>query len=136
MSKFRFDHLCGVEISPKLYAIANNNFKKLKIKNIKLLLMDAANFTDLDRYNMFYFYNPFPEIVVKQVIQNIIDSIKKNPRKVTIIYMSPACDEIIMRTNFFSNTTQHFFDENEFCTIIYSNLKYPELSNNCLTEDI
>jgi len=121
MSKFRFDHICGVEISPELYAIAINNFKKLKIKNIDLFLMDAANFADLDRYNMFYFFNPFPEIVMKQVVQNIIDSIKNNPRKATIVYMSPAYNDLIVSTNVFSIKGRHFFEQSTNRVTIYSN---------------
>ena len=121
MSKFNFDHLCGIEISPNLYNIAKTNFERLKSKNVELYLMDAADFIELNPYTVFYFFNPFPEIVLRQVIQNIIESIRNNPRKVTIIYTLPMYDEMIMSTKHFRKAAEHHFENKYLNTIVYSN---------------
>jgi len=79
--------------------------------------MDASNFTDLDCYDMFYLFNPFPEIVMKQVIQNIIQSINNKPRKATIIYMAPNFHDLIMSTNFFPKSNVFSVKGESFITI-------------------
>jgi hypothetical protein len=50
---------------------------------------DAAEFRELDDYEYFYLYNPFPEAVMRQVVENIRGSLERRPRKVTLIYKNP-----------------------------------------------
>ncbi|MDR2172337.1 MAG: class I SAM-dependent methyltransferase [Planctomycetaceae bacterium] len=79
----------GVELSESMYEICRKNLKILgwEKENTKLYQDNAATITEqLDEFNLFYMFNPFPESVMKQFIQNIIDSAKRKPRKIFIVY--------------------------------------------------
>jgi 16S rRNA G966 N2-methylase RsmD len=79
----------GVELSKNMYEICRKNLKILgrEKENTKLYQANAADLTkQLDDFNIFYMFNPFPEIVLKKFMQNIIDSIKRKPRKFFVVY--------------------------------------------------
>jgi len=99
--KYPFRKIAGVELSEKLQSIAQRNFRKLNINNLHLFHSDARTFTDIDQYNHFYFYNPFPWEVMEVVLQNIIASIRKAPRSVKLIYCNPSCHDQILNAGAF-----------------------------------
>ena len=73
-----------------------------RFPNVELICGDAGNVkNELDRYNWFYFFDPFGSDVFKSVIENIEKSIKRKHRKCYIIYINPHCrDEIIKSGQF------------------------------------
>jgi len=115
LSKYPFLHIGGVDIDKKLLDIAKSNLCKLHIKNVELFCSDASAFIELDTYNYVYMYNPFPFNVMKDVISNIILSLSKYPRNMTIIYRNPVCHAIIVNNSRFklvkecSHCTHPFF---------------------------
>ena len=119
LSKYPFSKITGVEISPELVEIAKNNIKKLRIKNVEVECCDASQFKKLNEYNYFYFFDPFPCVVMNEVMINIENSIIDNPRKIIIIYLNPFCHELIESRRIFTKTSEisHF----EHKCFIYSN---------------
>lgn len=119
LSKYPFSKITGVEIAPELVAIAKSNIRKLNIKNAEIECCDAADFNQLKEYNYFYFFDPFPCVVMRDVLSNIEKSISEYPRKVTIIYLNPFCHEIIDASKLFVKTQEvpHFAHK----CFIYSN---------------
>ena len=120
LSKYPFSKIAGVEISHELVEIAKKNIKKLNIKNVEIECCDASQFKPLREYNYFYFFNPFPCVVMSEVMINIENSIINNPRKVIIIYLNPSCHGLIESRGFFVKTNEisHF----EHKCFIYSNV--------------
>lgn len=100
-SKLGFCQADGVEISPVLAQIAKENMKKLKISSCNVFISDATSFDKYHNYNYFYMFNPFGEETMRSVIEKITESLEKNPRRVTIIYMHPTCDHIILENGLF-----------------------------------
>ena len=123
LSKYPFRKITGVEIAPDLVQIAENNIEKLKIDNVEIRCCDAAEFKELQEYNYFYFFDPFPCNVMQDVMDNIENSIREHPRKVTIIYLNPFCHDIIESRNIFKRTAElpHF----EHKCFVYSNQNAP-----------
>lgn len=119
LSKYPFSRITGVEISPELVVIARENIRKLRIGNIDIQCCDAADFCQLDVYNYFYFFDPFPCVVMAEVLRNIGQSLAKKPREVTLIYLNPFCHELIEAGEVFTKTgaLEHF----EHDCFIYSN---------------
>ncbi|MFA5516563.1 MAG: class I SAM-dependent methyltransferase [Desulfuromonadales bacterium] len=119
LSKYPFARITGIEISPDLVGIARDNIRKLKIKNVDIQCCDAADFKQLDTYNYFYFFDPFPDVVMADVLGNIEQSLIDHPRKVTLIYLNPYCHELIESGTVFSKTgaVEHF----EHDCFIYTN---------------
>jgi len=119
LSKYPFSKITGVEIDPELVEIAKSNIRKLNITNVEIKCCDAAEFKQLQEYNYFYFFDPFPCSVMQDVIDNIKKSILDQPRKVTIIYLNPSCHDIIEASSILTKTKElpHF----EHQCFIYSN---------------
>lgn len=120
--KYGFDKVVGVELSKDLVMIAKKNFKKLGITNIEILNCDATTIkNELDVFNYFYLYNPFTGRTFSLVIQNILESIERHPREVTIIYNYPLEKSIIESTQLFNliGSYSSFFFGGEF--LIYRN---------------
>lgn len=56
--------------------------------------------TNIDNYNLFFFYNPFVGEVFKQTIKNIYQSFTKHRRNIFIAYGNPFEHEVIMSYGF------------------------------------
>ena len=110
LAKYPFAKVTGVEISLELADIARNNIRVLALRKVGIECCDAAEFKDLDAFNYFYFFDPFPCVVMRDVLKNIEGSIRKVPRKVTIIYLNPFCHDLLDASELFRKTRElpHF----------------------------
>ncbi len=88
-----FTHLIGVDIAKELIDDANENKVIYKKKNpessINFLFEDATRYQIPNDAQVFYFFNPFGEEIMQQVIHHIKESVKINPRKIYCIYLNP-----------------------------------------------
>lgn len=108
MGKFAFGEVAGIEISNRLQETANKNFQKLGLKQCNTILADAAEFTDYDRFNYIYLFNPLPLPVFDQAMHHLCDSIRLHPRHCTLIYLNPVCHEsLVEKTPFRLVKTYH-----------------------------
>ena len=98
-TKFPFKKIHGLELSKTLTKICANNFRVLKISNVKVHNISATKFKGYNDYNFFYLYNPFPEIIMIK----FIDCLKKQiiNKKITIIYNNPVCHDVLINNEFF-----------------------------------
>lgn len=94
----------GMELS-RLYACsdmedcpARANANRLGVRHVHFLCMDAAEFQDLDRFDFIYLYNPFFELVVAQVMQNIRTSLCRRLRRLTLVYVHPVCHSVVVES--------------------------------------
>lgn len=99
--EYGFRNLGGVERDQELFAIAQDNFDRLKIEDIEICCADAREMIEIDQYNYFYFYNPFSGSVFQKVIDNIKDSYERRKRKIRIIYINTVCHDMIMDSGIF-----------------------------------
>jgi SAM-dependent methyltransferase len=90
LSRF-FTRVIGVELSGELIATAGRNLERMKVKNVELVHGDARAYKTLDEVTHVYLYNPFPEKVMRKVLENIEESVRRSPRKLTILYNCPVC---------------------------------------------
>lgn len=118
LAKFPFDTVEGVELSGELAGIARNNMARLRLHHVVIHQADAAAFTELDRFRFFYFFNPFPCGVMKEVMENIRASLIRCPREATIIYRNPKCHEEVLASDLFRKTGE-FPTEQDFPFFIY-----------------
>lgn len=89
-----FENLCGIELNPKLFKIANENAIKMKIftnKDIKINQINALEFKDIDEFNVFYLFNTFYDkdtyIEWLKIVEN---SLKRTNRTIRIIILFPT----------------------------------------------
>jgi SAM-dependent methyltransferase len=101
MLKFPFARVDGIEFSEQIAKIAIRNLKKLNVKRSNIFICSAHLFQHYDRYNMYYFYNPFGAEIMSKVISNINQKIYRTNREILIIYNNPVCHDIIIEGSFF-----------------------------------
>jgi len=101
-SKYPFSEIGGVELMPEMHNIAGRNFNRKTLPHLKSYNADAAMFEDIDRYNFFYFYNPFKGEVLKKVLENIKTSLKRSPRTIIVIYHNPVARDIFKNAGIFT----------------------------------
>ncbi len=100
LALYPFARVDGVEISRALAVIAQKNLEKLRVRNATVYCGDATEFNQLDSYTYFYMYNPFPEQVMRLVMNNIVASQHRKERRVTLIYKNPLCDVLVQAAGF------------------------------------
>lgn len=101
LAEFPFDEVVGVEISRQLVAVAQANVYQLGFKNVRLVCCDAGEFNEYDGITHLYMFNPFPEVVAREVIKNLAGSLARRSRAFTLIYYYPTCHELLMESGLF-----------------------------------
>jgi protein-L-isoaspartate O-methyltransferase len=90
LARHPFARVDGVEIAPRLASIAERNIRILGISNAKVFCCDASEFRDLDSHNYVYVAGAFTDIVWQPVLDNMAVSLRRRPRKLTLIYTNPG----------------------------------------------
>ncbi|HZJ82433.1 MAG TPA: SAM-dependent methyltransferase [Clostridia bacterium] len=86
----------GVEANCDTYgeAIKNKRGYMMKTKHIKAPIRfeygTAESYEIKEEENRFYFFNPFSIKVFRQVVNNILDSLEKQPRSIDLIIYYPT----------------------------------------------
>jgi SAM-dependent methyltransferase len=90
---YPFRKVLGVEFSPELSAIAQQNIrkveKKLKCHDIEIITADAGSFDLPNEASVLFLYNPFSGDLLKKVFDKIRTSLNRVPRKLLIVYKNP-----------------------------------------------
>jgi len=122
-ARYPFSKITGVELMPELVYIAEQNLRKLHISNVTMSISDAAYFVDLDEYNYFYFYSPFPGNVMLAVMNNIVSSLRNNPRIVHLIYCNPEFHGIIEAASPLRKMDEFYHHQLHHSIYVYSNIQ-------------
>lgn len=87
-----FKKITGIEISKPLYQSAIENANKtmqhIPASSINVLLANAINYQIENDTDCIFMFNPFNEIILEKVLENIDESLIKNPRNITLIYFN------------------------------------------------
>ena len=94
-AKFGVRRLAGVEFSAELCEVARSNLQRYANRNgialdFAILHMDATMYPIAPNHNVFFFYNPFRETVLVQVLDRIDKSLREQPRPALLIYVMPV----------------------------------------------
>lgn len=99
-----FRKISGVDFSKEFCNAATDNLIATKetfpAMNYSVIESDAAITpipTDVD---CIFLFNPFDEEIMKKVMQHINDSIRKEPRKINVIYANPLCKNLFLNNGF------------------------------------
>ncbi|MEP7229092.1 MAG: class I SAM-dependent methyltransferase [Ginsengibacter sp.] len=101
---FGFNKITGIDFAKALCISAKNNIAKVSANypstEFNVICDDAVNYKLKDDENVFFFFNPFDEIVMLEVVKNIRFSLKENPRHIHIVYVNPVHKEIFLSAGF------------------------------------
>ena len=99
-SEYPFREVIGVEVQPELHRIAQDNVARFnssarKCTRISSFCMDAREFEFPDEPTVLYLFNPFPDYVMKTVLQKLQESLRARPRKVFLLYNTPWDAQVV-----------------------------------------
>jgi SAM-dependent methyltransferase len=101
---YGFTMITGVDFAPLLCGEAERNIDKVKTlfssSSLKIVCEDAVNYKVQKDTNVFFFFNPFDEVVMLQVVKNILSSLKENDRKIYVVYINPLHKDIFLSAGF------------------------------------
>ncbi len=100
-SNYRFQKIIGIELAPRINETACKNidiYCKQVGRDSSEIVSICANATDfpLPTENLvIYFYNPFDEVIMRQVLSNIEKSFVEAPRMMYIVYVNPIHRKLV-----------------------------------------
>ena len=101
---YGFSKITGVEFAKELCDVARKNIipvqQKFPQKIFNVIHANAVDHKIENDTNMFFFFNPFDEVVMLAVAKNILQSLKENPREVYVVYLNPVHKEIFLSAGF------------------------------------
>jgi predicted RNA methylase len=99
-----FQRILGVELSKKLCdnAAKVRSVVEQKFKNVSLEIIngDAFFYSVPDSVMTFFFANPFGDNVMSAVIVKMLESYRRNPRTLRVLYIHPHCKELFLEAGF------------------------------------
>ena len=101
-AKLPVKRVIGIELSPQLSAAARANIYRqraeLKCPDVEVVTADALDYDIPDDVTIAFFYNPFQGQVFASVVQKLLASVGRNPRRLRIIYRAPIEHELLVAT--------------------------------------
>jgi SAM-dependent methyltransferase len=115
-----FRRSIGVELSPRLHALAAANAERFKSRSpksapIELQCGDAAAFAPPPDDMVLFLYNPFGAELLGQVLDTMAASLQRQPRALTIVYRNAVhCDVLRARPQLRCVHTDKAFEIHEW----------------------
>jgi precorrin-6B methylase 2 len=104
-ARWPFSRVIGLEISPVLAEIARANLaarsRQHRCQNIEIVVGDAAEYRVPDDLTIGYIFHPFGGQTLDAMLQAIVDSIDRRPRRVRLIYTYPWAAAQVLATGRF-----------------------------------
>lgn len=104
-SEIRFKQVIGVEFSEVLHVSAVDNIERAtharKCPIVQPVHADATKYQLPDGPLVLYFFDPFREQVMLQVLSNIKQSYLASPRKIYLLYLAPVHEAMVMEAGVF-----------------------------------
>ena len=92
---YGFKELIGVDFSAQLCHDAMQLGENLEAKfpgiNIIIECEDARYYIIPDRVSVIFLFNPFDDLIMQDFIKQVADTLKRNPRRIKILYANPQC---------------------------------------------
>ena len=115
---YGYKNIKGIEFAAALSAEAKKNIEGIQSKypetNFSIITENAVNY-EIDREDsIFFFFNPFDEKVLLDVVKNILKSLKKHPRKIFVVYINPMHQEIFESAGF---NEDYYFSKLEYLEV-------------------
>jgi 16S rRNA G966 N2-methylase RsmD len=120
-SSYPFRKIIGVEFSPHLHRIAEQNIRSYRnplqrCRNMASLVGDVVDYRLPQEPEVLYMFNPFDENVMEVLVANIRRSLEVHPRPVFILYKNPIANAVFEKEKFLKTvklTQQYAIYRNE-----------------------
>jgi SAM-dependent methyltransferase len=100
--RYSLKRVIGVELSPELAAQARDNMERhggrLRCHDVEFVIGDAVSWEVPDDVTIAYMFRPFTGATFRGVIDNLIASYDRSPRRLRILYVNPEEHDTLMAT--------------------------------------
>jgi SAM-dependent methyltransferase len=101
---YNFKNITGIDFAKALCIGAEENILKnrhlYRSSKFKIFCEDVINYNIEKDQTVFFFFNPFDEVVMLKVVKNLLSSLKEKERKIYIMYANPVHKEIFLSAGF------------------------------------
>ena len=99
-AEFPFRRILGAELSPNLSETARRNCQLFRSKtqrcnNFEVTCQNAAEFCFPNVPLVVYMFNPFNEIILSRILENLEQSWNEYPRDVFVVYHNPVHADLV-----------------------------------------
>ena len=99
-SEFAFAKLVGIELSPHLQRIAQENIKRYSPASqqctaFELHCMDVVDYRYGPEPPVLFLFDPFGRETLQSVIANLEASLRENPRDAYVVYVYPQFEDVL-----------------------------------------
>jgi hypothetical protein len=105
---YPFGRVVGVEISQRFNDVALANLEharpRLRCQDVQIVTADATEFAVPDDMTYAYMFNPFGGEIFEAVLANIVASLDRRPRRVTLCYLHPQMEDVVLASGRFERT--------------------------------
>ena len=99
-----FSKITGIDLSKKLCEVAKQNCRttqeKIPAAKFEIINNDAFYYDIPEDVDCIFMFNPFDEIIMSGVANNIHESLRQYPRTMKIIYVNPLHKTLFTNTGF------------------------------------
>ncbi|MBI1178647.1 methyltransferase domain-containing protein [bacterium] len=122
-AEYGFRKVIGLEFSGELCRTAEDNLRKFLRKrptesHVEIIETDVTQYRLSDEETVFFLFDPFHAPILKQVMQNILESAERRPRDLWLIYHAPREQQVIEESGLFTDSKLHVVLGAEF--MVYS----------------
>ncbi len=98
-ARYPFRRIEGVELAGPLHELARTNVERsrsrLRCSDITLVNSDVLDYRIPDDLTVAYFFNPFTGPLFAEVVDRLVRSQRRNPRRMRVIYVNPREDAVL-----------------------------------------
>jgi predicted RNA methylase len=110
-ARYPFKRVIGVELSDELADVARRNVEqarpKLRCRDIEIVTADALTYVIPDDVTVLYLYNPFTGETFQRVLDNVVASLERAPRRLRVVYRRPTEHDRVMATGRARQVREH-----------------------------
>jgi SAM-dependent methyltransferase len=104
-SEYPFRRVLGIELLPTLNQTACENIQKYKSDSqkcfdLKSICGDATRFPLPEGPLVVYLFNPFPEVPLRDAVQNIEKALASHWRPLYVVYYNPQLERVLAESTF------------------------------------
>ena len=112
--RYPFRALLGVELSPELTRVANENLRRFRPAwrqpaPVEAVAGDATRMELPAGPLVLYLYHPFAAPVMEVLLRRVQESLRREPREVYMVYMNPELDGRMLRMRFVERVWRESF---------------------------
>jgi predicted RNA methylase len=102
-SEYAFAKIVGIELSPQLHRIAEENIKRYSPASrqctvFQLHCMNVADYAHGPEPVVLFLFDPFGRETLRSVIANLEASLSAKPREAFVVYIYPQFEDVLQRS--------------------------------------